>query len=180
MDFHLFYKAGIETLVCTYGNSILTNDKGLEHEVDITNCISEEAGQRIVLHIVLNCSKFYSRGDALTIDTDVLLLIISSYPILKLVNKSVVVFCGTGLGTLSVTYCNVNAIGDSLGDEVCNGLPFFYAFTGCNTVSSFYGHSKTKFWDIWLKSKSKKEYTRVFQELSDQPTTVSSDQLDSI
>ena len=103
---------------------------------------------------------------------------VSSYPSLKLVN--VVVFCGTGLGTSSVTYYNVNAIEDSLGDEVCNELPFFYAFTGCHTISSFFGHSKTKFWDTWLKSESKKEYTRVFQELSDQPTTASSDQLDSI
>ena len=179
MDFHSYDKAGIETLVCTYGNSIVTNDRGLENEVDIRNCMSEEADQRIVRHI-LNCSKFYSRVDALTIDTDVLVLIISSYPSLKLVNKSVVVFCGTGLGTSSIGYYNVNAIGDSLGDEVCNGLPFFYAFTGCDTVSSFYGQSKTKFWDTWLKSESKREYTKVFQELSDQPTTVSSDQLDSI
>ena len=88
--------------------------------------------------------------------------------------------CVCGLGTSSVTYYNVNAIEDSLGDEICNELPFFYAFTGCHTISSFFGHSKTKFWDTWLKSESKKEYTRVFQELSDQPTTVSSDQLDSI
>ena len=59
-----------DTCMCN-GNSILTNDRGLENEVEITNCMSEEADQRIV-RLILNCSKFHSRVDALTIDTDVL------------------------------------------------------------------------------------------------------------
>ena len=40
-------------------------------------------------------------------------------------NKSVVVFCGTGLVTSSFRYYNVTAIRDSLGEEVCTGLPFY-------------------------------------------------------
>ena len=178
-DFNSSDEEGIAILVCTYGNSILTNDNDIENQDDVTNCISEEADQRIVRH-VLNCSKVYSRVDALTIDTDVLALIISAYPSFKSVNESVVVFCGTGLGTSSVEYYNVSAIGDNLGDEVCNALSFFYAFTGCDTVSSFYGHSKSKFWDTWRKSEKKEEFTQVFQELSDQPTIISTDQLDVI
>ena len=32
-------------------------------------------------------------------------------------------------------------------------LPFFYAFSGCNTVSGFYG--KCKAYDVWVKVKEK-------------------------
>ena len=28
--------------------------------------------------------------------------------------------------------------------DKCRALPFFYVFLGCDTVSSFYGHDKTK------------------------------------
>ena len=178
-DFNSSDAERITKLVCTYGNSILTNDDNIENEDDITNCMSEEADQRVVRH-VLNCSKFFSRVDALTIDADVLALIISAFPAFKSVNQSVVVFCGTGLGSSSIEYYTVSVIGDILGDKVCKGLPFFYAFTGCDTVSSFYGHSKSKFWDTWMTSKKKEESTQVFQVLSDQPTNISTEQLNII
>ena len=86
--------------------------------------MSEEANQRIIRHLI-NCSKHYARVDALTIDTDVLKLVISSYPLLKSINHSVLVLCGTGLGTASVDYYNVEVIGNSQGEEVCKTLPFF-------------------------------------------------------
>ena len=65
-------------------------------------------------------------------------------------------------------YYNVNAIGNTLEERVCRGLPFFYAFTGCDTVSSFYGHSKSKFWDTWMRSENNLKITQVFKELSEQ------------
>ena len=34
--------------------------------------------------------------------------------------------------------------------RVCKGLAFFQAFTGCDTVSSFYKIGKAKFWVVWL------------------------------
>ena len=33
---------------------------------------------------------------------------------------------------------------------MCKGLAFFQAFTGCDTVSSFYKIGKAKFWVVWL------------------------------
>ena len=39
---------------------------------------------------------------------------------------------------------------NKLGVSVCKGLAFFHAFTGCDTVSSFYKVGKAKFWAVWL------------------------------
>ena len=58
----------IQILVCTYGSSILTNNSDFQLQDNITNCMSEEADQRIIRHLI-NCSKHYFRVDALTIDT---------------------------------------------------------------------------------------------------------------
>ena len=39
---------------------------------------------------------------------------------------------------------------NTFGVGVCKGLAFFYAFTVCDTVSSFYKVGKAKFWAVWL------------------------------
>ena len=77
-DFHST-TTNIPTFVCTHGNSILTNSNSLQNQTDINNCISEEADQRILRHAI-NCAKnAFERVDVLTVDTDVLMLVISYY-----------------------------------------------------------------------------------------------------
>ena len=39
---------------------------------------------------------------------------------------------------------------NKFGVDFCKGLAFFTAFTGCDTVSSFYKIGKAKFWAVWL------------------------------
>ena len=58
--------------------------------------------------------------------------------------SSYLVLCGTGLGTASINYYDVSGVTDELDESVCKALPFFYTFTGCDTVSGFYGFSKSK------------------------------------
>ena len=41
--------------------------------------------------------------------------------------------------------------------DVCKTLPYFYAFIGCNTVSSFNGKGKCIFFDTWIESKQKEK-----------------------
>ena len=36
-----------------------------------------------------------------------------------------------------------------LGPKKAKALPMFHALTGCDTVSSFVGHSKRKSWSTW-------------------------------
>ena len=96
-DFH-----STTTNICVHGNSILTNSNSLRNQTDINNCISEEADQRILRHAI-NCAKnAFERVEVLTVDTDVLMLVISYYSHLKSHNSSISVFCGTGLGTASI------------------------------------------------------------------------------
>ena len=150
MDFHSSNL--IPTLVCTYRDSILSNSAVLRTQTDINNCISEEADQRIVRHAI-NCAKnAFERVDVLTIDTDVLILMVAFFSFLKAESPSISVFCGTGLGSTSINYYHVSKLADELGESVCKALPFFYAFTGCDTVSSFYGFSKSKIWSCWMES----------------------------
>ena len=65
-----------------------------------------------------------------------------------------------------------------LGPDICPALPFFYAFTGCDTVSSFYGKGKCKAYDAWVKSKRKDNFTDVFVKLGEKPTDGTSDHID--
>ena len=54
-------------------------------------------------------------------------------------------------------------------------LPFFHAFAGCDTTSSFYHYRKCKFWDTWMREDP--EVTSTFIELSNAPTEISEYQI---
>ena len=58
------------------------------------------------------------------------------------------------LSTKSVTYFPIHEITQSLEADLCQGLVFFHALTGCDTTSSFYNVGKTKWWNTWMEHKS--------------------------
>ena len=43
----------------------------------------------------------------------------------------------------------VHSYANELGEENCRALPFWYCFTGCDTVSQFGGHGKKTAWEVW-------------------------------
>ena len=53
--------------------------------------------------------------------------------------------CGAG------KFYDVKSISIQLGADVCKALPFFHAFTGCDTVSSFYNYGKCKLFDTSME-----------------------------
>ena len=71
-----------------------------------------------------------------------------------------------------VRFYNINELCLLFGEETCKSLPFFHAFTGCDTVSSFFNHSKIQFWDCWLASIDKPILDDIFQRYSDTPSEV--------
>ena len=81
-DFHLS-NPSIATLVCTHGNSFLTNSAALKNQSDINNCISEEADQRILQHAINWTKNAFERVDMLIIDTAVLILAVAYFSHLK-------------------------------------------------------------------------------------------------
>ena len=53
-----------------------------------------------------------------------------------------------------------------MGQDKCEALPFFHAFTGCDQTSSFYGRGKDTRWTTWMTS-SYVQLTHAFKVLSD-------------
>ena len=151
-------------LIVTYEDTIISSAEieNMPSFTSIVQCQSEEADQRIVRHVI-QClkSSVYNRIIVRTIDTDVLIMLISFLADLvdgfkteihaELVNSAV--------------FYHINTITKTLGKEVCAALLFFYAFTGCDIVSSFYGKGKVKAWDTWINNQKKDEFTAVFKSL---------------
>ena len=134
-----------QILVCTYKETILTSHQEIVEnntEVKIIDCQSEEADQRLVLHTLHCLSPCFSFEKIVinTIDTDVLILLIANLS---------------------------SHLRKKLDHSICEALPFFYAFSGCDTVSSFFSKGKCKGWDIWMEDRSNLD--EVFIRLGSEP-----------
>ena len=79
-----------------------------------------------------------------TVDTDVFM--IAMYVFKKLNVEELWIEFGAGKHK---RWLPVHDYVANLGDDMCAALPFWYAFTGCDTVSSFYGWGKKMCWDVW-------------------------------
>ena len=166
---------GSRAMVVTFGNSILTNDDSLLLEERINYCTSEEADARLVRHTIHCIEKGYNSIVVRTIDTDVVVLLISCKPYMDEVGTgNVYALMGKGK---DLHYYDINAISSKLGTDMCEGLPFFYAFTGCDTVSSMFNVSKCTFWDNLNLQKNLPDLLEIFKELSKQPLSLTSRQI---
>ena len=56
----------------------------------------------------------------------------------------------------------IRATIQELESNISSALPFFYALSGCDTVSSFYGKGKSKAYDVCLKGNLKDDLAEVF------------------
>ena len=157
----------------TYQDTVLTNHPGhcSDQSVSIVKCQSEEADQRIIRHS-LHCvdQDFYNQIVVRTIDTDVLILLISNLGGFRYDAISDVDIYANMIN--SSIYYDIGKIVAFLGTEVCKALPFFYSFTGCDIVPSFYGKGKCKAWDIWMSSEHKDHYCDLFAKLCNKPDCV--------
>ena len=86
----------------------------------------------MLLHAVDSANKGYRRIILGTVDTDVLILAVSS--VMSLDDTEIWIALGTGE---HLRYIPAHDIAKELGQEKALPLPMFHAFTGCDTVSSF-------------------------------------------
>ena len=63
-------------------------------------------------------------------------------------------------------YIHLNKICQNLGKPKCQALPFYHAFTGCDTTSQFFGKGKKSSWEAW---KSYPSATAAFQSVMEHP-----------
>jgi len=97
-------------------------------------------------------------------DTDVVVLCTALFDRMDLEQ----LWIGFGTGK-SFRYLAIHDIRGALGPDRSTALPFFHAFTGCDTVSCFRGHGKKSAWETW---KTFPEITETFIKLATQPESV--------
>ena len=165
---------GDQILVVTKGNCILYNDRVLESDSTINLCSAEEADQKMVRHMLQCVRSGIQKVVVRTVDTDVIMLLLAYRYEGGNFLSTVYVWFGSGKNN---SFYNINEISSGLGEETCTALPFFHAFTGCDTVSSFFNHGKCKFWDRWQEFEGKDDLTRVFADLSRKPYTLTDTQI---
>ena len=102
-----------------------------------------------------------------TVDTDVVVLAVAFLQ--KLDVEELWIAFGVGK---HLRYLPIHKI--TLNTEQCEGLPFFYALAGCDTVSFFSGKGKKTAFQAW---KCYPESTEVFRTLSTPQAMLSDEQL---
>ena len=166
-----------QIFVVTHGDSILT-----ENDIDTDGIFyytSEEADARVIGHVLnISVNNDYKKIFVQTSDTDVFILLLAYFPSIR-ENCTSAIYCKYGLGSNTKHY-HINALADEVGYDICRALPFFYAFSGCDTVSNLFKHTKVAMWDAWRTYPSHENLTLVFQQLSDEPSEISSSQMDEI
>ena len=107
-------------------------------------CTHEEADTRILLHVEDAVKQGYTKVSVRTVDTDVVVLAVTAAQRLNIDELRVAFATGR-----SFRFLAAHEIANTLGPNRCRALPFFHAFTGCDTVSSFGGWGKKTAWEKW-------------------------------
>ena len=115
----------------------------------------DEADTRMFLHAKHAADNGHELISIRTVDTDV--VVIAMHLFRKLSVEELWIEFGTGKYK---RWLPIHDYVASLGDDVCAALPFLYAFTCCNTVSSFGFRGKKMCWDVW---KSHNDVTNTFK-----------------
>ena len=121
-------------------------------------CYYEEADSRICIHVQDALQKGAHNILVSTVDTDVIVILVGAYFTFYDKFPDVNIYVGFGTGKY-FKYYNINNICQNLGSATSRALPFFHAFTGCDTTSQFLGKGKKSAWDSWI---SYPEVTKAF------------------
>ena len=167
-----------QLLNITYGDTIKSTEQELLTNRRRNCSTSEEADARLVQCAICCVETGCDPVVARTVDTDVLALMMSHSPFMNKINNSTRVFATMGSNSKQIKVYDVIELASTIGHTFCKGFSFFYAFTGCDTVSSMYNCSKTHFWDELFKQPNIPQLLEVFAELLNQPMAVTSEHVD--
>ena len=133
-------------------------------------CNHEEADTRMLLHAADAVQCGFTKILLRTVDTDVLILAVAFVERLQEFqgNQTIELWVGFGTGA-HLRYIAAHDISSKLKPQVPKALPSFHAFTGCDTVSCFYGKGKKIAMDTW---NSFPEVTSAFLSLGNTPAVV--------
>lgn len=122
------------------------------------DCTHEEADTRMCIHVHDALQK--GAHDILVRTVDTVILVGQS-----MLYIPISIWVGFGTGK-HFRYYSINVICQQVGEQKSRALPYFRAFTGCDTTSQFFGRGKKSAWECW---KSYPEATEAFQFAADHP-----------
>ena len=105
------------------------------------DCDHEEADYRICVHVNDALHKGAREVLVRTVDTDVIVILVGAFFRLNTMYPAANIWMGFGTGK-HFQYYNINSICHQLGESKSTALPFYHAFTGCDTTSQFFGKGK--------------------------------------
>ena len=152
-------------LVSTKESGVVSNQ--IQDETNLAPCNQEEADTRIFLHVLDASKKGYKKISVVANDTNVVVIAICMFPHLEL--EELWVEYGTGTNK---KWLPIHTFVSLLGSERCRAIAFWYAFTGCDTVSQFNGIGKKTSWKAWS---AHPEVTETFFKLSELSEITESD-----
>ena len=132
----LVTETGFKELVIARGNLALPNSSEL-NKTQLAPCNHEEADIKIFVQIEDLASQSHDVITIVTIDTDVVIIFISCFGGLASTGlKQPRMELGAGINKRWIPFDSLAAaLGERCGRY--GGLPFWYAFTGCDTFSAF-------------------------------------------
>lgn len=160
--------SGQKQVISSHGTNVLSSLPRGDVSI-MAPSTHEEADTRIFLHAADAVQCGFSRIIVRTVDTDVLVLAVSLvHKLQDGVEQSIELWVDFGTGA-NLRYIAAHEIANALDSNGALALPAFHAFTGCDTVSCFYGKSKNTALDTW---NSYPEVTPVLISLSNSPSEI--------
>ena len=156
-------------IYATKGTNVMVNHDHLDKS-RLIDCTQEEADTRIFLHAYDAGRNGLSKILIRTVDSDVIVIAVSTFQ--KLGISELWISYNTGA---SHKYLPIHEIASSLGPTKAKALPFFHAFTGCDTVSAFQGKGKCRAWQTW---KVFMDASDIFVQLSETPSAITDEALE--
>ena len=161
--------------VVTKGESVIERLNGLVSQRQIClrgseKTILEESDNRMVLHVKDNILLRDNKNIVIrSSDSDVVIITISFMAqfLEYLEGASVTIDFGSMAYRRSI---DVNACYEHIGESIALALPFFHAFSGYDSTTSFYKRSKVNLFNAWIDSPKYDSITQAFQTLSWQPS----------
>ena len=153
----------------TYKKKVLARSDGIQDIYQGQEDVHEEADNRMIIHINHMLKNGISSITVRTLDTDVIVILLSFMVQFINIDEHVSIMVDFGSGDSRRTI-SINRSFSELGDAVCLGLPYFHTLTGCNSTSAFYIKTKKVFFESWMDYNKHNDLTDAFQHLSWLPT----------
>ena len=114
------------------------------------------------------CASMYKisqEGCQSHLSADVIVILAGVFFQLQSTFPKVEIWVAFGTGRV-FRHLHVNQICQNLGEPMCQAIPLYHAFTGCDTTSQFYGKAKKTSWEAW---KAYSQDTEEFQAVMISP-----------